>query len=692
MVGLTEDTLLRINASLGQPRTSAMRSTIDWTGPLSHEKPETAIITKEDRTMNTIPSNGDQATMTEEVDSVLEEWDTEMRNIESGLFRENESRQSSRQPASSSTAPELNTVATTPEAHNISEVSNGEPMEGIISSQTQLNVPPLIHNIPALEPDVDGDVYQSERAGSHVGDAMIPSDERITSSSGVYDQMASVPDAAIPAHQPATQFPRRNQKFHESRAHLDAVQWTPPNPGQLPEHDDAFLYGIEMVKKALADTTKACDKQQYPEYFNKFLPDGVYTPQHMESVAVSVVQQAYRLCTHGATNLFFLTQQNHPTGRDVDLDFGARLQWIALIVERFKSAANDVMCDTNTEKFLVAPNAAFAAMEKHLKQWKRQQQRVMAQRDADSTMKDVPRFEHSENPGAAPAQGSDWVNGEFGIVHGHLVSPKKPPSASYGLVPPQLQGSFLMQDFRKLSEHQRTVLQEKNCQIGLVTRVSDYSPSQQAVRQALSISNRLQAQLSSSIVQSPRSMDYPLGYQQGLNELQRINHQQSTFIDRQLQQDRNERNSKSATKAFLPEPERSIEELCNAPSNSLTRTEWIRLYTPIFQGFDPLTGRKLAPSKVDWMCHYQEQFAESTYSTRQLIDQPPVPQHAPPSQSLQPASDMINSQGQHQLALSQAPPVARHTGVKREVARSTDHQRMGPPHVLQPQPTASQQP
>jgi hypothetical protein len=657
MVGLTEETLLRIKTSIGEHRTSAMRSTINLIGPLRNERTEVAATGEQDHTVKAVSLNSAE---TAPVDSVPGEPDAEMKNTNSQKLRENESRQHSSQPASPSSARELNTIATNPEAHNIGDIPDGESMEGTIETA---NVPPPVHNVPTLESDSVGEVHKSKRAGSHVENAMIPSNERLTPFLGAHDQMASVPDAAISTHQPATQFPRRDQKFRESRAHLDAVQWTPPNPGQVPEHDEAFLHGIEMVKKALADTSKARDKQRYPKYFNKFLPDGVYTPQHIESVAVSVVQQAYRLCIHGATNLLFLTRENHPAGRDVDLDFGARLKWIALIVERFKSAANDVMCDTNTEKFLVAPNAAFAAMEKHLKQWKREQQYAKAPKHLDSAMQDVSRFEHTEHPGAASANNPDQVTGEFGIVHGHLVSPKKPPSTSYGFLPPQPHGLSPIQDFRKPSEHQRAVLQEKNRQKGLLTRISDYTPSRQDARQGLHYSNRLQAQVSSSIDRSPWSMEHPPEYQRTLQELQHTNNQQPTSMGGQTPQCRYERNSNSATNAFLPAHERRMEELYHAPSNSLTRTEWVRLYTPIFQGIDPLTGRKLAPSKVDWMCHYQEHFAESTYSTRQLIEQPLVPQRAPPSQSLQLASSMASSQGQHQRALSQAPPVARHPGV-----------------------------
>jgi hypothetical protein len=259
MIDIKGNFKLRLEAYRVEHPTSALRSTVNQTGPLSTEHSNTTITGEEDRTMDLGLSNNDETAPEVDVESVLRELE---EDINLGGAREDESRQQSSQPDSASSACESNTVATTPEAHDINDLSDGEPMEGIIGSQAQshatdtpadqvssekpiemmpsdiwwaenmedfdlseqndpevihqVEVPLSVHKAPALQPNGVGEVHQNERAGSHVKDAAI------------------FPSAPV------------SKLLKSSLNHLDIAKWKPPNPGRLPASDREYLHAIDI--------------------------------------------------------------------------------------------------------------------------------------------------------------------------------------------------------------------------------------------------------------------------------------------------------------------------------------------------------------------------------------------------------------------------------------------------------------
>jgi hypothetical protein len=194
--------------------------------------------------------------------------------------------------------------------------------------------------------------------------------------------------------------------------------------------------------------------------------------------------------------MFFKTPANLPSPQDADLDLGNRFA-------AFKKAADDMMCDCHTEKFIVSPNAAYILFHNQLRQWERNQGRqpmiTLRNPSPNSVMLDAPGIEHHG--------GLD--DGEFKIVHGRMESPKKPPPQGY--------------------------------------RIGDLPVKHQPARRHPKDPTRLQQQLPSTVGQPQWAMDYPpvqqrrTGAEQPkapsrLHELQPTNGQKSDSMSRQIAQ------------------------------------------------------------------------------------------------------------------------------------------------------------
>jgi hypothetical protein len=101
MIDIKGNCKLRLKAHRMEHPTSALRSTVNQTGPLSTEHPDTTITGEKDRTMDLGLPNNDETAPGVDVESVLRKLE---EDINLGRAREDESRQQSSQPDSASSA------------------------------------------------------------------------------------------------------------------------------------------------------------------------------------------------------------------------------------------------------------------------------------------------------------------------------------------------------------------------------------------------------------------------------------------------------------------------------------------------------------------------------------------------------------------------------------------------------------
>jgi hypothetical protein len=632
-----------------------MRSIVNLTGPLSNEQTETATAGEEEHPMVPEPADRGEVAPMEDGDSVLGEQDTEMEDVDSELVQEDDSRESSSQPATPSLAQESNAVTKSPVIHAVSEdegegtiidspsqlqtcaptLPTGSPVQNagegshgqlrpieaidfVMSDEDEQEIARQVDISPSLQavsashvengrPIQPLDVVMSDEnepelptidaaSGSHVEHGPVLPDEIIPPPSPTYNPVATVPvtppaataSEAMVLAQPEMQFPKRDRLFHASIDRLGIVQWKPPNVGRLPENDAEYLHCIHKIKDALADTEQVRDGMQYPHYLNKFLESGVYEPIDFQSVAVSVVQQAVRLCTYGATNMTYKTRLNHPVEKDANLEFGHRLHWIEFIVTQFKKAANDVMCDKLTETFLIAPSQSYRIMDEHLKQWEHSQVRRSA----------IAIPKPSNNP-----------TGQLGIFPSALD--QAPWSGDYPFVQQHRAGIGQMHAPSHLQEPQPTDDQEVNYM-------------RHRIAQSCGISNQ------DPVINNPSSK------------------------------------------------KRTMNELCEAPLTTLTQDEKFRIMQSLSQGIDSSNGRRLSfswhnvPDLMDVL-----QQGETFYSTQELL--------APtaPDRYWQVAPAMAAPRGQPPRAAGQ---LSMNPERILENARPVANQIMGPPHLPQQLP------
>ncbi|KAF1846351.1 uncharacterized protein K460DRAFT_356040 [Cucurbitaria berberidis CBS 394.84] len=186
--------------------------------------------------------------------------------------------------------------------------------------------------------------------------------------SSVVEPNASAAPSA-PIHEPKSRLGEYHQKLELAAQHLDVARWRPRYPGILPANDQHYSDCINAVALGLLDTTRARDRLQRPTAFANFGPRGAYNDRDIEITATSLVHQAARLYTHGATSLFFKTPANIPRNEDANLQFKERLAAFIKLIRDFKKAADDVMCGRCIEEFLAAPVASWHALNDLLDAW-----------------------------------------------------------------------------------------------------------------------------------------------------------------------------------------------------------------------------------------------------------------------------------------------------------------------------------